>query len=307
MCEIHEVDAKQNESADNSYNDPKQRLLDVEEVDSATAGGGLTDNQIHHLIADDHNIRELGGLKNSLLSYMFLSLLYIGLNLALLIANFHPQDFIEANYYLPFHLAGFWGVFLFSMLEAIILISTDIISWSNISQAMLILVNVMVSFSTAVLFSMDPKTFEVVCHYMEYSVQILISGVNVIFVMSYFRHPDPKDVGFKLRHVEIILAILVLKLSIVTLVIYSGVFTSISMGPERAAHFCEFTNEICNGLFTLAYAGRYFTSVRNQIQDHCLSGTAFRGTNNAFFVKPTKVLQRRGSLNIAKSPLVLPV
>jgi hypothetical protein len=188
-------------------------------------------------------------------------------------------------------MAGFWGVFFFSLLEAVILLSTDIISWSNISQSLLILINVMVAFSTAVLFSMDPRTFETLCHYMEYSVQILISSVNVIFVMSFFRNPDPENVGYKLRYVEITLAVVVLKLSMITLLIYAGLFSAIRMEPERAAHFCEFTNEICNGLFTLAYAVRYFTIARNQIQDHCLSRSGFRGGVTALFIKPTKVLQ----------------
>jgi hypothetical protein len=206
-------------------------------------------------IRDVHEYERLNLQQNLLLRYLFLVLLYVGLNVALLGANFASQDFIEQHYYQTFHMISFWGVFGFTLLEAHVLIATGIVSWPHRLQTILILFNVMASFATAVLFSIDPQVYEVPAHYMEYSVQILISCVNILFLQT------TTSTGTLIirRRFELAVAIVVLGLSIATLIVYAT-------GAERSAHFCEFINEIFNGLFTLFFAAFCYEDVHGQLE-----------------------------------------
>ena len=72
-------------------------------------------------------------------------------------------------------------------------------------------------------------------------------------------------------------------ISIMTLVIFTGVF-AIPMGPERAAHFCEFTNDIFNGLFALYYAVLSYMDVRSN-QQECYD--KMTRTSHSIVFKPT--------------------
>ena len=243
--------------------------------DEEVGGGKLSENvegplnffQAHRLVHDLHDHGMLEVRKDRLLVYIFLILMFVGLNMAMVAANCKPQDFIDANYYVSFHMAQFWGVFAFTMLEALVLIATDAISWNNRIMSAIILFNVVASFATAFLFSFHPKTFEVVCHYIEYTVQILITGVNIVFVQNSKTWGDRRIFGFRLYHVEICVAIVGSIISIMTLIIYTGVFSSLVMASERAAHFCEFANDIFNGLFALYYAIISYMDVRISQQE----------------------------------------
>eukprot|EP00013_Stygamoeba_regulata_P000558 CAMPEP_0177633940 /NCGR_PEP_ID=MMETSP0447-20121125/3107_1 /TAXON_ID=0 /ORGANISM="Stygamoeba regulata, Strain BSH-02190019" /LENGTH=282 /DNA_ID=CAMNT_0019135637 /DNA_START=164 /DNA_END=1010 /DNA_ORIENTATION=- len=236
---------------------------------------GVTFVQLHQLVHDFHDYKLMNRRKNLLLLYIFLVLLYVGLNVALLGVNFESQEFIEENYYTAFHMAAFWGVFAFTLLEAFILISTETvhwwvgadISWLHRVQSLVILFNVMFSFATAVLFSMFPEEFEVPAHYMEYSVQVLITAVNLFFVVDQTRDANPNGLIYRLRYVEFTVALLVLALSVLQILIFSGAIPT-TIEAERAAHFCEFTNEIFNGLFALMYAILAYTNVRKTIVHH---------------------------------------
>jgi len=225
--------------------------------------------QILYLMGDVHEYGVLKARQNHLLLYVFLVLLYIGLNVALLGANFQSQELIEEEYYSSFHMAAFWGVFGFTLLEAFILIATDIITWANRCQTLVILFNVMAAFATAMLFSFDPHLYEVPAHYMEYSIQILISWVNIIFLRSYMiraANTGPNSM-YRCGSVEMAVALAVLGLAMFTLIVYTGVIPT-DMGPERAAHFCEFINEIFNGLFALAYATFCYKDANKQLNQH---------------------------------------
>ena len=230
---------------------------------SANVEGPLTFFQAHRLLHDLHDHGMLEGRKDRLLVYIFLILMSVGLNVALLIANCKPQDFIEENYYLSFHMAQFWGLFAFTMLEALVLIATDAISWNNKTMSSIILFNVMASFATAFLFSFHPKTFEVISHYNLYTVLILITGVNFVFVLKSSASIGNKEVlGFRLYDVLMGIAVVAMIISIMTLVIYKGAFKSLVMPKGRAAHFCEFAIDIFNGLFALYYTAFSYMDVR---------------------------------------------
>lgn len=107
----------------------------------------------------------------------------------------------------------------------------------------------------------DPELFEVPAHYMEYSIQLLVSGVNILFINQ---SASPRQ-----RTIERVVLCLVMGLSVLQLALYSGQ-PPVAMGPERSAHFCEFTTEIFNGLFALLYALQCYKEVQANISSHAL-------------------------------------
>jgi len=213
--------------------------------------------------------------KYILLVYIFLLLIYIGMNFGLLSVNFQPQAFIEAHYYLPFHLVAFWGVFSFTLIEAFLLVSAGIVSIRNIFQSTIVLGNVISSLLTAILFSMYPTFYEVPAHYIEYSIQIFVTGVNIIFVTDYIRKAYKNPEGLfkrypllnKLRWIELIVSGPVLLLSVLQLFIYSGLIP-VTIEAERAGHFCEFVNEIVNGFFALIYTVTLYWGLESKLENH---------------------------------------
>ena len=263
--------------------------------------GPLTFGQMHHLV---HDIHEYGLLKERLLwftVYMFLLVLFIGLNLALLYSNTNDVEYIEANYEVPFHLFSFWGVFVFTLVEAALLISTNgrgrsmTSSSSGIGAAvqlstMTIFASVMASFLAAVLYTLDHETFEVPAHWVEYVVQLLLSGINVWLVASYcyFGHPQQQQDNvlhrstsmdtikqssswvYELRHMEMSVAIAVVVATIWMMLLYAEICPT-KIGGERAAHFVEFATDVVNGIFALVYAMLSYNDLHSRLSEHIIS------------------------------------
>ena len=250
----------------------------------------LTAQTLHQVA---HDIHEFGILKERLnwfLLYIMTILLYVGLNATLLVANSYPQTYIESHYELPMNYISFWGVFLFTVVEAILLISTGVVSWNNRYQSSVVLFDVGLSFFSATLYSLDPETFEIPAHYVEYLVQIPITCVNLIFVNRTYTRTrtttttNPSSTGMaddedtvKLsslsiriyRYIEIGSSYGVLLLSVLQLILYSGLL-QVTMGNERSAHFCEFTNEMINGFFAFEYAVRCYNEWKQQLDQHSI-------------------------------------
>jgi hypothetical protein len=259
--------ADDNDNDNDHHNKPLAAAVDME---MGNIGALLTFAQVHHLVDDVHEYGLLDVKMNRLLIYIFLILIFVGLNVALLGANFEEQAFIEENYYSTFHMAAFWGVFGFSLLEALVLFATNIVSLDSQFQSAVILFNVMATFATAFLFSFDSVVFEVKAHYMEYSVQILISSVNMVFLRHYLRMADKESPVYRFRNVARAVSWTVTALSVFTLILYTGAI-EVRMGPERSAHFCEFINEIFNGMFAFCYAVYFYCDVRRQLDEHYIS------------------------------------
>jgi hypothetical protein len=228
--------------------------------------------QVLHQVA--HDIHEFGIIKERLnwfLIYIMAILLYLGLNGALLVANSFDQEFIEEHYELPMHYLSFWGVFLFTVVEAVLLISTGVVRWENKGKSTIILFDVCLSFFSALLYTLDPEVFEVPCHYVEYLVQIPITCVNLIFVnqtMNTTGLESKESITTRIsRWTESGSSHAVLLLSVFQLLLYSS-FIPVNMGNERSAHFCEFTNELVNGIFALKYAIVCYNEWKNQLDQH---------------------------------------
>ena len=76
------------------------------------------------------------------------------------------------------------------------------------------------------------------------------------------------NVFYRYRYAELTVAALVVGLSALQLLIFAGRIKT-GMDAERAAHFCEFVNEIFNGLFALFYAVLTYMDLRKRTSDHC--------------------------------------
>jgi len=193
--------------------------------------------------------------QNIILIYILLILVYAALQLALLGVNFQSQEFIEENYYLVFHLLEFWAVFIFTLIEAFVLLFTGQLSMTNKFQTGLLLFNIVVTFVAVMMFSIYPDFYEVTSHYIEYSVQILITLVDFVFIIgnSFGKDAEKNNSFYKFRWAQIIIASLVFALSWVQIFIYNGSLP-VTIEPERAAHFCEFSTEFFNAMFAFMYA-----------------------------------------------------
>lgn len=253
----------------------------------------LTAQTLHQIA---HDIHEFGIIKERLnwfLIYIMSILLYLGLNATLLVANSMPQTFIEEYYELPMHYLSFWGVFGFTVVEAVLLLSTSLVSLERRLASSLLFLDVCLSFGSALLYSLDPDIFEVPAHYAEYIVQILITSVNLLFIQDRQRQQSEilvqdarSDQGkdkddattppsrssrtifqSSLSSLEQGSSYIALVLSLLQLALYSELVPT-RMGGERSAHFCEFTNELINGIFALDYAIRSCQEYKARLDRH---------------------------------------
>lgn len=290
-------------SAHRHYSDLGDNKLDALEV-RVHESTPLTAHALHQVAHDIHEFSIIKERLNYYLIYLIAILLYIGLNASLLVANTQSQEYIEEHYEYPFHILSFWGVFVFTLVEAILLISTGVASLQRVHEegkqqsssspfytspiTKIILCDVTFSFFSAILYTMDPETFEVPAHYIEYLVQIPISCVNVIFVNKYQEKKEPDDepslsmdngmVDGKIGEPSIqepitvwftnqLFSYLPVVLSVLQLLLYSAILPT-NMSPERAAHMCEFVNEIMNGCFALQYALTSYQYCKLQLDQH---------------------------------------
>ena len=142
--------------------------------------------------------------------YLSSIILYVACNVVLLYVNLtQTQDSIEEHCYLSFHLTSFWSTFLFALVEAVVIYHTthrtrtnsvptnnsnsnnrtpnlntnnyNILynSKSPLLMMTMILWNIGSTLGVALLFTIDPYTYEHEAHILEYIFQIGISIVDV--------------------------------------------------------------------------------------------------------------------------------
>ncbi len=224
--------------------------------------------------------QQLAAKKNFILSYLISSVLYLGLNLSLLAANFQDQEFIEENYYLPFHLLEFWAVFVFSVIEAFVLHSVGLLQFEGSlfqkTQTVLVWSNILFTMMTAVLFSLYPPFYEVPAHYMEYSAQILLTIVNFVFIFG--NNPtqnDPAEEPISKtakvnKYALIVLASFSVLLSLLQLLVYSDAIKT-QIGGERAGHFIEFSVESLNAVIVIFFTLQKYRIISKQLDEKYVS------------------------------------
>jgi hypothetical protein len=193
--------------------------------------------------------------QNKLRVYIFATLIYLGINIGLFGLNFKDQDFIESNYYLPFHLLEFWAIFVFTLIEAFVLVSTGTLkvngSWLHRLQLGLAGFDILYTLMIAIIFSMDPEVYEVPAHYMEYSAQVLITLINFVYVFGFGKTKSIKSGGS--QQLQFGLAVIAFVMSIMQFLIYTEAIPT-PPGGERSGHFFEFSTESLNACMVLYYS-----------------------------------------------------
>lgn len=223
---------------------------------------------LHH-IADFKLMREN---QQQMLLYIFATLTYLGINLALFGLNFRDQDFIEEFYYLPFHLLEFWAVFVFTLIEGFVLVSTGTLQVNGpLGQRLQIGLagfDILFTLIIAIIFTMYPEEYEVPTHWMEYSAQLFITLVNFVFVLNFSRMKQYQSgLVYKFRHVQTAVASLAFILSVLQFFVYSGIIPT-PPGPERTAHFFEFITESLNAVVVLWFSVLAYLQMDRLLASH---------------------------------------
>lgn len=259
-----------------SDDNANQKLISDNKMVVADSGDnfpGMTFQQYHWMQLQMQQYSSLQFNRIMFLVYIFALLIYIGENMGLFACNFYSQDYIESHYYLVFHMLEFWFVFAFTALEALLLLSTQQITFWP--QTLLVCFNTMFSFLIAIMFSVYPSDFEVPSHWCEYSLQVCVCLANFFFIYFSSFKADQDSLYYKARWFEIAFAVVIFLASILELLIYSDRF-SVGMEAERAAHFVEYLTESASACIALLYSVYSYQRVSTQLQkcdtwmaDHC--------------------------------------
>lgn len=123
---------------------------------SSTISSG--DSKVAKVMIDMLDLKEMEHKRNLMLLYAGVTLIYLSIQIALFGLNWQDQDFIEANYYLPFHLLEFWAIFAFTVIEAFVLIQSGFLhvhgDWIQNVQIALVWFNVLFTCIVAIIFNM---------------------------------------------------------------------------------------------------------------------------------------------------------
>ena len=194
--------------------------------------------------------------------YMGFCLIYFGVATTLFAANNYDQEFIENNFMLPFHYTEFWSAFLFTLVEAFILVSADI-SFETVFQKVMVCVvglNVVTSVIAALIFTFNPLIFERIAHYVEYSSQITVTLANYVFIVQ--SKPERSSLIVQLAFGTALLIMSILKFLFYVGVIYSPI------GAERSSHYFEFIGEMVNSLWAFIFALNQFIQLTQVQRSH---------------------------------------
>lgn len=105
---------------------------------------------------------------------------------------------------------------------------------------------------------------------------VLITGVNVLFMDSFSTldvDSDAKTTPLQSRTVQLGMTGLAFGIAVLTLFIYAGILRLGVLDPERAAHFCEFADEILNGVFALSYGIVCYTGLQRKLEGYSYSAS----------------------------------
>jgi hypothetical protein len=203
-----------------------------------------------------------------LLFYMFATCVYFSICIALLVANTMPDDVIDAEYFLPFHLLEFWGQCAFTILEAFVLVHSQFVPLLSVPSALFV-VNVVASTTAALLFSINGHIFDRTAHWIEYCVQITVVLANFVFIL--FQNGAGNSLSkflYRWRYVECVFVIVMLGVSIVQLLVFVPVIHTAIQVPDQAAHYFEYTGEMANCVVVFIFALALFLGVNKQFDEH---------------------------------------
>ncbi len=132
---------------------------------------------------------------------------------------------------------------------------------SGLLSYAMILVNVGGTLIALILFLFNAEFWESTSHWIEYSVQFCVTFTSFAFI---FGNQDKTSVLYKYRYYEAGIVCISLVMACLKLFVYGEVI-EFEMGAERAAHFFEYSGEMFNDVFALAFTVIRLNAVKNQI------------------------------------------
>lgn len=193
---------------------------------------------------------------------IFFNVIYIFSSFTLLISNTQSLDAINSYFY-PFHVLDFVGSFAFAVVESASLILAGIVSVTE-PRFILLGFNCGLTFIAATLFLLLPSYWEVTSHWIEFSAQVFLTSIDLIFIWIQFK--DKTNPLYKYRFIEIGLVVVMLIFSITKLFIYGGILRIGNHDPEQTAHFLEFIGEIVNSLFALIFLMTIYSKAEKEAE-----------------------------------------
>ena len=220
-----------------------------------THPGALDKKALRSHLHDQHVYTSLNIHRLLYLLYMFGCCVYFAICIALLIANTQPDDVIDAEFFIPYHYLEFWGQCGFTMLEALVLIHSEMVPLFSL-PALLFLVNVVASLVAAILFTINGHIFDRTAHWIEYVVQITITGANLVFILTNKGGKNSLSSAlYKYRYWECAFVGLMMVHAIIQVLVFAGVirFPDIPV-YDQAAHYFEYTGEMANTTIVFVFA-----------------------------------------------------
>jgi len=239
------VEARYGEKGDYG---PVEEAIPLTKYTPSLAGFGL--------LVDVQHLRSVS-LTNLILA--ILSVLYLAVNIACLVLNGYDKEEGTEDpvmTYRNFHLMEFWATFIFNIVQVIALLyspkkSGDLFS-SPLFLKVVIFVNVGVTFISALLVTINTEVFENPSHELEYSNEVTMSLVDLVFLVSLIRNAsgDPER-----KKTDFLPSVFVVVASIAISLIQLGIFNLMgwengeSKG-ETLSHYFEFVFEAISASIT---------------------------------------------------------
>jgi len=156
-----------------------------------------------------------------------------------------------------FHNLEFWATFVFSCVEVIALVYSPkplgAIYRNTLLLKLIISVNIVVSFLTSMLVTLNLEEFETISHEMEYANELTMALFDLIILVSLLR---ARGAVSRSKQADSYSSIAVVLGSIVIAIVQLGVYNGMGVDDdgerrgEQAAHYCEFAFEILSAAVT---------------------------------------------------------
>lgn len=183
-----------------------------------------------------------------------LCLLYAGVNIVCFVLNSMDEEYREnPAHERVFHLLEFWSTFAFSAMQVILMMywisdgSAGGLAFSNRIFHLVMFCNVVLSFVSAVLVTVDLERFETPSHELEYANEIAMSLIDLAMFSALTTGGGRRRV----TRCGPLGALLAFAVAAAQLAVYN-----LCANGEQIAHLFEFTFELFSALVTFSFCMR---------------------------------------------------
>lgn len=194
-------------------------------------------------------------------------LVYLAINLTCIVLNGYDNDHYgeagtdeEDSHGVTskvfFHNLEFWATFAFAVTEVLALAYSPkplgSIYKNTLFLKFVIFVNIVLTFVTAMLVSINLEEFETISHEMEYANELTMAMFDLIILFSLLRARGHVSQSKNDVRTSLVIVLIALAIAVAQLTVYNamGVDEDGDRRGEQAAHYCEFAFEILSAGIT---------------------------------------------------------